>query len=665
MKLFFYNALHGIKTRIKMSSQYTFQADIKELLQLIVNSLYSNPDIFLRELLSNSSDAIEKQKHYDLQNGIVEDYKIRIYTSDNKLYIEDNGIGMSKEDLQEQLSTIAKSGTKEFLQQFVDKKNEQIGQFGVGFFSVFLVAQQVVVYSKKKQDVNWSRWESDATEHYCIEDLEQFINDDLSSHGTLIELNLKEDMKDYLQEGKIRSIVKKHSSFIHHPIVLKTVKEEKVPQEECIEETSENQEETVEEVNVEDNKSESEETIQTVVWEQLNGEQPLWYQNPKDLSFEDYNNLYKVLKEPHGDCLFYRHFQTEGNLDMRGILYIPSQAPFDFMQQQNKESRDIKLYVKKVLVLNTLDKTMLADWMGFVSGVIDCPDLPMNVSREVLQHSSLLRTIKNQLKKQTLTMLHELKQGDAEKYNLFYKNFSKNIKLGIHEGEEKLLDYLKFSITNDSENLSHDLETLVSSNLVEGQKKLYYVIGNSSPLLPIYEQKGYSIIRLNEPIDEFMMQRVTKYRDYEFVNICKEHNVPWKSEQSLTTEDENFATWLKESLNDEHVEKINLSDTYLENDVGCIVSSKFGMTGNMERIMKSQPMNDNKMMGFMKGKQIWELNMNHSLIKQLREKYEGDPDVKPTRLLQTLYQCCLLTSGYSIENPNDFVQAVLPSLSVV
>jgi molecular chaperone HtpG len=655
-----------------MSSQYTFQADIKELLQLIVNSLYSNPDIFLRELLSNSSDAIEKQKHYDLQNSVVgEDYKARIYTKDDKLYIEDNGVGMSKEDLQQQLSTIAKSGTKEFIQQFVEKKNEQIGQFGVGFFSVFLVSDRVVVYSKKKDNDTWNRWESDATEHYSIEELGNFENEHLSTHGTMIELHLKDSMKEYLKEDKIRSIVKKHSNFIYYPIVLKTLVEEKVEKEENIEEevedveTEEGQVETEEgRVDDENVETKKEETIQKIVWEQLNGEVPLWYQNPKDLAFDDYNKLYKVLKEPYSDCLFYRHFKTEGNLDMRGILYVPSQAPFDFMQQQNKDSRDIKLYVKKVLVLDALDKTMLPDWMGFVSGVIDCPDLPMNVSREVLQQSSLLRSIKNQLKKQTLNMLNDLKE-DAEKYKLFYKNFGKNIKLGIHEGEDKLLDYLKFSITNDPEDLSYDLENLVSSKFVEGQNKIYYMIGNTSPLLPIYEKKGYSVIRLNEPIDEFMMQRVTKYKDLEFVNICKEHDVPWKSEQTLTEEDEKFSTWLKECLNDDTIEKINLSDSYLENDIGCVVSSKFGMTGNMERIMKSQPLNDNRTMGFMKGKQIWELNMNHSLVKQLREKYNTTPDEKPASLLKTLYQCCLLTSGYTIENPSEFVQSVVPNLSVV
>ena len=365
-----------------MSNQFTFQADIKELLKLIVNSLYSNPDIFLRELLSNSSDAIEKQKHHDLQNGIVgEEYKIRLYTADDKLFIEDNGVGMSFDDLQQQLSTIAKSGTKEFIQQFMDKKNDQIGQFGVGFFSVFLVSDSVVVYSKRKEDLNWNRWESDATEHYSIESLDEFINDDLSSHGTLIELNLKENMQKYLQNEKIRSIVKQHSSFIYHPILLKTIQQEKVVKEESIETEEQSADDTevkieevhedetegqVEEVREDEtdgqveeiggDKKEEEETVEKVVWEKLNGEDPLWYKNPKDLSFEQYNNLYKVLKQPYLDCLFYRHFKTEGNLDMRGILYIPSQAPFDFMQQQTKESRDIKLYVKKVLVLNSLDK---------------------------------------------------------------------------------------------------------------------------------------------------------------------------------------------------------------------------------------------------------------------------------------------------------------------
>jgi HSP90 family molecular chaperone len=349
---------------------------------------------------------------------------------------------------------------------------------------------------------------------------------------------------------------------------------------------------------------------------------------------------------------------------MRGILYIPSEAPFDFMQQQNKDVRDVKLYVKKVLVLHSLDKSMFSDWMGFICGVIDCPDLPMNVSREVLQQSSLLRTIKNQLKKQALTMLSDLKE-DTERYNLFYKNFGKSIKLGIHEGETKLLDYIKFSITNDPEMISHDLNTLVSSHMLEGQTKLYYMIGKNSPLLSTYEQKGYTVIRFNDSIDEFMMQRVDKYRDYEFVNICQEHDVPWKLENEVTEEDETFSSWLKDNLNMDCVEKINLSKSFLENDVGCIVSSKFGMTGNMERIMKSQPMNDQKMMGFMKGKQIWELNSEHFLVKHLRATFNNSCNDKAKELLQIMYQCCLLTCGYSLDNPNEFVQSILPNLSVV
>lgn len=646
---------------------YSFQADIKELMNLIIHSFYSSRDIFLRELLSNSSDALEKQKHYDLTKGILkDDYNIRIsFNKENRiLIIQDNGVGMSLEDLRNNLSTIAKSGTKEFVKKFAEKKDVQIGQFGVGFYSSFLVADNVCIWSKTTECEKWNQWESDATEKYQITQLDSYENDELKTNGTIIMMSLKEDALEYLDENKLKGIVQKHSGFITFPIYLQVEKEVEKKSEEVVEEEGIEEEGIVEEEGVvNDDDTEKKVEKETVLeWEHINGDEPIWYKETKDLEFEDYNKFYRIIKEPHGNCLYYKHFKTEGNYEFRGILFVPAMVPFDFLNTQSRDFRDIKLYVKKVLVLDKLDKTMLPDWLNFVCGVIDCPDLPMNVSREMLQQSEVLRVLRNQLKKQAISMIREL-QHDEAKYETFYNQFHKNIKLGIHEGDEKLLEFLRFSIYGDEIPNKNSLEKYIEEKLKEGQKEIYYICNNESPLLNSYKTRGYNVIHFSDSIDEFMMQRVTKYKDYEFVNIAKEHTLPWTEDDNFDKEEE-FCSFLKNKLNEVTVETVKMSNVYTEKDVGCIFSSKFGMTGNMMTLMKSQPLGDGKMASMMIGKQTLELNNTHPIVIQLRKYFKEDQENENIEhLIKTVYRCCLLNSGFQLENPVEFSQQIIKTLA--
>ena len=507
-------------------------------MNLIIHSFYSSRDIFLRELLSNSSDAIEKQKFNDLRNGkLKEEYKIKVsYHRDNRvLMILDNGVGMTRGELQNNLSTIAKSGTKEFIKRYNEKKDQQIGQFGVGFFSSFLVSDNVCIWTKTEQCEKWSQWESMGIEEYSLTELDSFQNDELKEHGTILLLSIKDDAIEYLEKERLKLIIEKHCSFIPHPILLQMDIEGRVG----------------------DDKT---------GWEQINGEEALWFRDSKSLSYEDYNKFYKIIKDPYGDCLYYKHFKTEGSFEFRGILFIPSSVPFNYLNMQSREFREIKLYVKKVLVLETLDKTMLPDWLNFICGVIDCPDLPLTVSREMLQQSTMIRILRNQLKKQCIQMITEL-QEDETKYNIFYKYFHKNLKLGLHEGDEKLLSFLRFNIYGEKGDHS-SFEEYISKKLKKDQNKIYYICNNEIPILYAYQKRGYSVIHFKDSIDEFMMQRVLKYKEYEFINIGKDHELPW---ETVIDEEDNFCSYLHKKLSVKNVEKVKMSDIYLENDIGCIV----------------------------------------------------------------------------------------------
>jgi molecular chaperone HtpG len=701
-----------------MVEKLEFQADISELMNLIIHAFYSNRDVFLREVISNASDALDKQRHADLlASKTNEIYRIRVSASPDakQLLLEDTGVGMSKEDLVNNLSTIARSGTKQFIQS-LQEKSEQIGQFGVGFYSVFLVADNVEVYTQK-QDGTVYKWSSDAQQFYTLEEAPDTSFE--QGHGTRIVLTLKEDAYEYLEEARLKGIITTHSSFITYPVELFTSKEieVEVPAEDIVEEIEEEDEdngtkveevevdeETKAETKVEEKKPKTEKkTVQE--WTVVNGDKPVWSLAPADVQEAEYEALYKTLSKDYDGPLYHKHFRTEGAFEFRGILFIPKRAPFDMLGERQREKRRIRLYVKNVLVLDELEKEMLPDWMNFVVGVIDSPDLPLNVSREMLQETKVLKAMKGQLKKQILNMLTTLLDNEPEKYTTFYDAFQKNIKLGVHDGDESLLRFLKVPCTNNddkpisfddyvkaeskaseetetptrettSESVEASAEASASSE--EGTttsseaskpspKPIYYATSadaENAVFTKLYTSKGYRVLLFKEPLDEFMLQRVTKFGEHELINISKEHVVPWSD--GTEEKREEFCAWVKETVADGGLEKVRISTSLTtERDAACyVVASKFGWTGNMEKIMMSQPLTDPKTMSWMKGKKIWELNANHPLVRKYQRLFEEKAEasiIGPE--LCVLYRAALLSAGYPLDNPSEFVNGVVECLT--
>lgn len=640
-----------------------FEANIDELISLIVHSFYSNRDVFLRELISNASDANDKQRLADLQNGNVnQEYRIRIdpLTLEGGLVIEDSGVGMSYDDLVENLSTIASSGTKKFARSLAEK-SDLIGQFGVGFYAAFLVADKVQVYTKKTGDRGWL-WTSDASKYYTIEETTALDGID---HGTRIVLHLKEDAREYLEEKTLRRIIGHHSSFIGYPIELFFEKEAETaaPAEKTVGDETEAAEE-----DTEPTVEEEAETVvvkeKTRVWETVNGSRPVWYRSPEENTREDYEALYKTISNDWEKPLYWKHFRTEGAFEFRGVLFVPAKTPFDALGDRSRDKRNIKLYSKKVLVLQELDKDMLPDWMNFAVGVIDSPDLPLNVSREMLQQTRVVKALKTQLRKQVMNTVEEI-YADPELFPKFYEAFHRHLKLGIHEGDESLLAYLRMGNSRDDKTISFD-EYLENYRAGDDQKAIYYATGEDNVFAGLYKEKGYTVLYFTEPIDEFMLQRVHKYKEHDLVNVSKDHDVPWAR---ATTDEEKeafkeFGEWFKETTGDANIEAVRISDRLVAetDDPICVVSSKWGWTGNMEKIMAAQPLGDNKSMSFMKGRKIVELNREHPIIRSLRESYKTVEDRAKTDA-GILYRCALLTAGFPIEDLTGFARDVVRGLA--
>jgi len=678
----------------KHMEKLAFQADIQELMNLIIHAFYSNRDVFVREIVSNASDALDKQRFFDLKNNMLDGTYHILLTSvadEKKLIVEDTGVGMSRADLIENLSTIARSGTKQFVEALKDaEKTAQIGQFGVGFYSVFLVADHVEVFSQKEGEPVF-KWSSDAQTFYTLEEIVDGSVVFEHGHGTRLVLTLKDDAKEYLDEATLRRIITTHSSFITYPIKLWVSKE--VPVDDANTQTTSEDIEDVEQKEKEDGQVEdveqdgqvedvdeddvaNDEDTQTATpkekktrtvqeWETINEDKPIWYMSPKDVPPTDYTALYKTISKDFDEPLFYRHFQTEGAFEFRGVLFVPKRPPYDILGDGQKEKRKIRLYVKKVLVLNELDKEMLPDWMNFVVGIIDSADLPLNVSREMLQQTTVLKAMKSQLKKQILTMLCDL-LSDKDKYDSFYNGFQKHIKLGIHEGDETLIKFLRVHQTGSSDVITFDEYV---SSMKDDQTNIYYATGvdaEKGVFTKAYAGKGYNVLLFKDAIDEFMLQRVTKYKEHDLVNIQKEHQAPWQTETS--SQQDEFCKWLNDKLGDADIEKVRVSQTLVakEDAPCCVVSSKHGWTGNMERIMMSQPLNDAKSMFWMKGKKIFEVNVQHPIMQRMyssfEQKQENETD---TNDLKLLYQTALVAAGFPLQEPSLLLESVASRLETV
>ena len=608
----------------KNKENLTFQAEVSKLLDLVANSLYSEREIFLRELISNSADACEKLRYLALSkknilgdNKILE-IKINVSKKRKIIEIEDNGIGMSRQDLIDNLGTIARSGTNKFIESIKSKKTNDIsaiGQFGVGFYSSYMVADTVAVHSKNVEDDSSHLWISNGKDNYTIEELKK------ENRGTKISLNIKKDSEEFLDSMRLRSIISKYSNYIPFPIYLKDL----------------------------DTKDKE---------EKINEGNPLWLKDKKDIKTEDYKQFYNNISFNFDEPLKTIHFNAEGVINYKALLYLPTNQPMDLFNSERKNK--IKLYVQKVFITDECDEIM-PNWLRFVPGVVDSQDISLNISREMLQNNPVIDKIKKGITNKVLNEINTLSTKDNKKFLDFWKNFGAVIKEGLYEfndHHEKLLSLLRFENSYNNDSIS--LDDYVK-NMTKDQKEIYYFANTdkehikNSPQLEAFIDKKIPVLFMTDAVDEFWLQNINKYKEFEFKSISKgkvdisnlgiKQKDKKESSKKIDNKINDLTSLLKKELKDK-ISDVIISDRLTKSPV-LLVAEESGMDINMEKLMK---MHNQKTP---ESKKVLEINAEHPMIVKISENLNNFDHKKVSQII--LDQANIL-DGNILSNPTSYTE---------